>query len=390
MCAVRWGTLALPPAAALTASAARTRRTTSAWEGGLGAGAGGLFLRARSPGFSAGRLQRDEFALFDAAQDHDLGLRPLPKFDPARIETVPVPNVDDGIAAYFKYPLKRHIQSIFDLVDDDFGVGQQSRPQQDVDIGTLGRRLRQLGAQALFLRELPGTASIAATGTAKTSSATARTARTRTAGTTEVSWSTATTRSAGATTFSGLTHLLENPLPLLLAQGLNISAPEKLLHSLAGTAPICVGELSAALSANSGAGPAWLTRACSLPLAASFTLASPAESTFAGASRTARPVATTAATHLLKDLLPLFLAQGLDVPASQKLLHALAHLLAVLPASWTTMPASAALSTDASLPAGFAALWFSTRAATLASSTEPSALTWVSRAPSAAAKTTLS
>jgi len=90
------------------------------------------------------RLQRDEFAFFEAAYDCDLGLGPLSKLNPAHLDSVPVPNVDDRIAADFEYPLKRNIQSVLDFVDDDFSVGEQSRPQQDVYVGPLGRRLRQL------------------------------------------------------------------------------------------------------------------------------------------------------------------------------------------------------------------------------------------------------
>ena len=140
----------------------------------------------------------------------------FPSSTPARIETVPVPNVYDGIPAYFEDPLERHVQRIFDLVDDDFGVGEQSRPQQDVDVGAFARRLRQLGFFAVFQCKLPrraATAAIAAHGVPSAA-----------AGTSAKAATSATTRPAGATSSRGLTHLLENPLPLLLAQRLNIPA----------------------------------------------------------------------------------------------------------------------------------------------------------------------
>lgn len=165
-------------------------------------------------------------------------------------------------------------------------------------------------------------------------------------------------------------HLLENPLSLLLAQRLNIPPPEKLLHFLTGVLSIRIGELSAAALATSfatRAGSATRT-ASELPLAGgASTLPSSAESTAAGgASRTTTLAAT--ATHLLKQLPPLFFTQRLHIPAAQKLLHALAHLLATFTgrltaasttrATWATL-----LPAAAPLPARFTALRRPTRVA---------------------------
>ena len=81
-----------------------------------------------------------------------------------------------------------------------------------------------MGFLAIFDRKLRSTATAAITASraAKAPSATAGTASPAT--TAEAPASTTTTRPAGATTARGLTHLLENPLPLLLAQRLNIPA----------------------------------------------------------------------------------------------------------------------------------------------------------------------
>src|SRR5690348_8650226 len=101
-----------------------------------------LFALAVLVRFLRGRIgHRDDLARLHAARQHHRRFALLHQLHLARLE-LPVPRLheDRVLAVFLKHSLRRNVQRVGNLLDDDLHIRQQPRPQQGLYLRILLRR----------------------------------------------------------------------------------------------------------------------------------------------------------------------------------------------------------------------------------------------------------